>query len=390
MSEIKLINKIPQDIYTDYVCGSFDISKEKHGEVVIKYNLSSINTFDWNVGIIIGGSGSGKTSLLKNIGSVSTPIFDDNLPLISNFNWLTPKEATFLLTSMGLSSVPTWLRPYRLLSNGEQHRASMAYAVSSAKDGEMILIDEFTSVVDRDVAKAISYSMQKYIRRLNKKVLIASCHYDILEWLMPDWICNLQNGGRLEKADYLRQGRPKISLSVSRTTYETWNIFKKHHYLTELNNQAFSHYLFEWNNKPVGIVVVSPMPSGTLKNAYRGSRTVVLPDYQGLGIGSKISDFIASIYKKDGKKYYTKTINPALGEYRNNSKNWRSTPDNGKIRKKRNKTANYDSHWKSKTRPSYCHEYIGSPISGYENLLLPMEEMKDSYINSVAEQLTLF
>jgi ABC-type ATPase with predicted acetyltransferase domain len=106
---------------------------------------------------------------------------------------------------MGLSSVPSWLRPYSQLSNGEQYRASLAYKVSKARDGDMILIDEYTSVVDRTVAKAMSYSLQKYIRRTGKKIILASCHFDILEWLMPDWIINLQKGGALEECDYLRQ-----------------------------------------------------------------------------------------------------------------------------------------------------------------------------------------
>ena len=76
---------------------------------------------------IIGPSGSGKTTILKNIGNVKKVNFDAEKPLISNFDWLDPKDATFVLTSMGLSSVPTWLRPFHTLSNGEQYRATLAY-----------------------------------------------------------------------------------------------------------------------------------------------------------------------------------------------------------------------------------------------------------------------
>jgi ABC-type Mn2+/Zn2+ transport system ATPase subunit len=73
------------------------------------------------------------------------------------------------------------LRPFRLLSNGEQYRADLAYKVGKSKDGDVILIDEYTSVVDRDVAKAMSFALQKYIRHTNKKIILASCHTDILE-----------------------------------------------------------------------------------------------------------------------------------------------------------------------------------------------------------------
>ncbi len=115
------------------------------------------------------------------------------------------------------------------------------------------------------------------------------------------------------------------------------------------------------------------------KKAYRASRIVVLPDYQGLGIGSKISDFCAGIMKNEGARYYLKTVNPALGEYNNKSDNWEPTAFNGKVRipsvvankKGRNKYTTL------RTQPSYCHKYVGESISGYENLLLPITEMRE-------------
>lgn len=384
MANIELKTKIINDKYTEYVYEAFDIQNREETSVSIPVNLAEAKKFDWNIGVILGGSGSGKTTILKNIGDVKKVNFDPEKPLISNFDWLEPKEATLVLTSMGLSSIPTWLRPFYTLSNGEQYRATLAYLVASAKDGEVILVDEYTSVVDRDVAKAMSFALQKYIRRENKRIILASCHYDILEWLMPDWSCSPQKGGALERCDYLRQGRPQITLQVSRVEAETWNFFKKHHYLTELNNKAYAHYLFEWNGKPVGINIISPLPSGSLKNAFRESRIVILPDYQGLGLGYKISKFTAQIYKSLGRRYFTKTVHPALGEKRNNSTEWRGTPDNGKERKKRKKEFNYEHHWKHNSRPSYCHEYIGESISGYEDLLLPINQMRTK------KQLTLF
>jgi ABC-type lipoprotein export system ATPase subunit/GNAT superfamily N-acetyltransferase len=382
--EIKLKTKILNDKYTEYVYNAFDIQNTEETSVSIPMNLSEAKNFNWNIGVILGGSGSGKTTILKNIGEIKNVKFDFEKPLISNFDWLEPKDATFVLTSMGLSSVPTWLRPFYTLSNGEQYRATLAYLVSSAKEGEVILVDEYTSVVDRDVAKAMSFALQKYIRKQNKRIILASCHYDILEWLMPDWICSPQKGGTLEKCDYLRQGRPQIKLQFSRVESKTWDFFKKHHYLTELNNKAYAHYIFEWNQKPIGIVIISPLPSGSLKNAFRESRIVILPDYQGLGIGYEISKFMGQIYKSIGRRYFTKTVHPALGEKRNNNINWRGTPDNGKERKKRKKEFNYEHHWKHNSRPSYCHEYIGDAINGYEDILIPINKIRNK------NQITLF
>ena len=374
MANIELKTKILNDKYTEYVYEAFDIQNREETSVSIPMHLGEAKNFDWNIGVILGGSGSGKTTILKKMGDVKKVIFDGEKPLISNFDWLEPKDATLVLTSMGLSSVPTWLRPYHTFSNGEQYRATLAYLVASAKDGEVILVDEYTSVVDRDVAKAMSFALQKYIRRENKRIIVASCHYDILEWLMPDWTCSPQKGGVLERGEWLRQGRPRITLQVSRVEVETWNFFKKHHYLTEEVNKSCKFLLFEWNNKPIGIVAVLNTPRKGIPNGMAISRIVILPDYQGLGLGSRISSFIGGVFVNNGNKLYIKTVNPALGEHFNNSKDWRGTAMNGK--KRTDKGQDILKYKNRVLRLSYCHEYIGESISGYEDLLLPISEMR--------------
>jgi energy-coupling factor transporter ATP-binding protein EcfA2 len=373
---INLSQKILNDKYTQYVYDAFDIQDQEETSVSIPMSLGEAKTFDWNIGVILGGSGSGKTTILKKLGDIRQVNFDKDKPLISNFDWLTPEEASSTLTSMGLSSVPTWLRPYHALSNGEQYRANLAYIVSSSKDNEVILVDEYTSVVDRDVAKAMSFALQKYIRKQGKKIILASCHYDILEWLMPDWTCSPQKGGALERGEWLRQGRPKIELQISRVEHDTWNLFKKHHYLTEDVSKSCKFYLFEWNGKPIGINAVIPQPSGHFKNGVRESRIVVLPDYQGLGLGYKISEFTAAIYKQSGYRYFTKTVHPALGKYRDKIKSiWKGTSKNGKKPEAQNGMGSMKG-WNVLVRTSFCHEYIGEAIEGYENLLLPINELR--------------
>ena len=179
--KIELKSNIINDDYTNYVYEAFDIQNQEETITEVSFDLSEGKNFDWNIGVILGSSGSGKSTILKKMGVLKEPIFDKEKPLISNFDWLEPKEVSLLLTSMGLSSVPTWLRPFHTLSNGEQYRATLAYLVASSKDGEVILVDEYTSVVDRDVAKAMSFALQKFVRRENKRIILASCHYDILE-----------------------------------------------------------------------------------------------------------------------------------------------------------------------------------------------------------------
>ena len=308
--KINLTHKINNDKYTDYIYEAFDIQNKEESNVIIEANLENLPK-QWNIGVVYGGSGTGKTTILKNYfkKEMDKSYFDNSKSLISNFDWLEPKDATFLLSAMGLSSVPTWLRPFNTLSNGEQYRANLAYIVGSASENEVILIDEYTSVVDRDVAKAMSNALQKYIRRTNKKIVLASCHFDIMEWLQPDWIYS-PSKGRLEIAPSLRQ--PKIELQIFRCRYETWNLFKQHHYLTEELNKSAKCYVITFNDKPCCFIGILPMPSGTIQNAYRISRLVVLPDFQGLSIGMKLLNYFGSLYLTDNKSLYIKTSNPSL------------------------------------------------------------------------------
>jgi len=387
MKQIIHKSNIINDNYTNYIYESYDIQNKEFTSVHVNHQLENLDSFDWNIIVVFGGSGSGKSSILKSIGKIDEVKFDNSISLISNFNWLEPKDATHLLTSMGLSSVPTWLRPFNTLSNGEQYRATIAYLIGKAKEGEIVLIDEFTSVVNRDVAKSMSFAIQKYIRKHNKKVIFASCHYDIFDWLMPDFVLSPEKGGTLERGEWLRQGKPRIELSVHRCKPKIWNLFKKHHYLTEEVNEAFIFLLFEYNGKPIAINVIGILVGKTdCKKSFRESRIVVLPDYQGIGLGSKISEFTASICKSIKSNYYTKTVNPALGEYRNKSNNWAPTGHNGKHRL--NEQTDKIKYKTLRQQIHYCHKYIGEPLYGYEDLLMPIEKLR--YKEEHKFQLNLF
>ena len=352
MKYIERTNKIINDKYTEYVYEAFDIQNKEETTVKIPINFNECKTFDWNIGVIYGGSGTGKTTLLKEFGDLTIDEFDEEKPLISNFDWLEPKEATFLLSAMGLASVPTWLRPFSLLSNGEQYRASLAYKVGKAKENDVILIDEFTSVVDRDVAKAMSNALQKYIRRTNKKIILASCHFDIMEWLLPDWTYSPLKG-KVEKHDYRLCKRPKIELQIFRCRYETWNLFKQHHYLTESLNKAAQCYVFLWNDKPIAFAGILPFPGVGDPKTRRVSRIVVLPDFQGLGLGKKLLNYISSLYYKEEHQMYIRTMNPALGIALSKDDNWTATAGNLKVPGKDS------SGRKLIERPSYSYKYTG-------------------------------
>lgn len=145
-------------------------------------------TEDFTIGIIHGNSGSGKSTLLKEFGEDIPNIWEDDKAIISHFE--SPDEGINLLGAVGLNSIPSWYKPYKVLSNGEKFRADLARKL---KDG--CVIDEFTSVVDRTVAKSTSISIAKYIRKNGlKNVVISTCHEDIIEWLNPDWVIDTNLG----------------------------------------------------------------------------------------------------------------------------------------------------------------------------------------------------
>lgn len=302
----------------------------------------------FNIGLIVGPSGSGKSSILTEIQKEKKIDWDFSKPICDHFN--DSEEAKRCLSSVGLNCIPTWFKPFHVLSNGEKFRADL-----SRKLKDNATIDEFTSVVDRSVAKSCSYSVQRHIRKYDiKSVIFASCHYDIIDWLNPDWVYDTKT----EK--YSPRGclcRPKITLELFPCRVEAWAMFRKHHYLTGDINHSSSHWIVCWGSDVIGFTSAIAMPSGTLKNSYRGHRTVLLPDFQGLGLGVRVSDALGEIFLSRGKRFFSKTPHPRMGEYRNKSKLWRPTSKNMITRSESG--ANKNLKWEVRKVFSYSHEYVG-------------------------------
>ena len=142
----------------------------------------------FKLGVIVGSSGSGKSTLLKNFGVEESPTWDPNKSIISHFE--TPEDGINKLTAVGLNTIPSWYKPYDVLSNGEKFRADLARKLKSN-----CVIDEYTSVVDRNVAKAASVALSRYINKNElENVVISTCHSDIIDWLEPDWVLNTDTG----------------------------------------------------------------------------------------------------------------------------------------------------------------------------------------------------
>lgn len=146
----------------------------------------------FKLGIIVGSSGSGKSTLLKQFGIEEQPQWDSSKSIISHFD--SPDDGINKLSSVGFNTIPSWYKPYDVLSNGEKFRADLARKIKSNA-----VIDEYTSVVDRTVAKAASVALSRYIQNNDiENVVLSTCHHDIVDWLEPDWVINTDTGEFLD------------------------------------------------------------------------------------------------------------------------------------------------------------------------------------------------
>jgi ABC-type ATPase with predicted acetyltransferase domain len=175
------------------VIGKFDLQSDN----IVEHFQGNIDINDnWQIGLIVGKSGTGKTTIAKQL-------FEDAYLTSYNYDAETvlddmPKDCsveqiTSAFNSVGFSSPPSWLKPYAVLSNGQKMRVDLARAILEKND--LFVFDEFTSVVDRNVAKAASVALSRYIKNNDiENVVLSTCHHDIIDWLEPDWVLNTDTG----------------------------------------------------------------------------------------------------------------------------------------------------------------------------------------------------
>jgi len=289
---------------------------------------------------------------------------------------LPVRKVVGVLTSVGFSSPPSWIKPYAVLSNGEKFRCDLARALlgvgSASADGisprrdnipsaeadptRLTIFDEFTSVVDRTVARISSAAIAKAIRsgRIARRFVAVTCHYDVVPWLEPDWVLDMAGGtlagGRLR--------RPDIRLDIRRVPASFWAVFKRHHYLSaELHRSAtcFAGFI---DGAPATFTAALFFPHPT-RPGWREHRTVCLPDFQGVGLGNAMSEFVASVFRATGKPYYSTTSHPSMMRHRCRSPLWRMT------RRPRTSTNPHASRGMARTgsvgRLTAGFEYVGPP-----------------------------
>lgn len=307
----------------------------------------------WNVGLIVGPSGCGKSTVArKAFGDrlIAGYEWDHNKAIVSQFEDLSIKDVAACLSSVGFSSPPSWLRPFHALSNGEQFRVTLARAIACEK--ELFAIDEFTSVVDRTVAKIGSCAVAKSVRASNKQLVAVACHYDIIEWLQPDW--TYEPASDTFEWRSLRR-RPDIEVEVSRVKTDAWELFKKNHYLSATINKSAGCFMATIEGRPAAFSSAISFPHPKTPG-WREHRTVCLPDFQGVGIGNMLSEYVASLYVATGKPFTSTTSSKSMIYSRAKSPNWKMTRDKSLL------TGHKDAQMKKSSsvgRRTFGFKYVG-------------------------------
>jgi GNAT superfamily N-acetyltransferase len=362
------------------VAGMFDVPLAEKATERFQANVPDASE-NWQIGLVVGPSGSGKSTVAREA-------FGKNLyqgaewpadrAVVDCFGNLSVRHVVDLFTAVGFGSPPSWVKPYCVLSNGERFRCDLARALAIGFQtqgcrmqdtgcGEetlppasrilhpLIVFDEFTSVVDRNVAKVCSAAIAKGIRRghIPCRFVAVSCHYDITEWLEPDWLLDMATCELSRR----RLRRPAIELEIHRCRMAAWQLFKRHHYLSGSLAAGARCYLATWEGVPVNFCATLPVIAR--KNHRRFTRIVTLPDYQGIGIGMRAVAAVAELHRAEGLRINVTSSHPALIRHCQNSRLWKTVNVRKTGGSPRRANARFGNYRNAAGRAVVSFEYVG-------------------------------
>lgn len=278
------------------VLGAVDKPNLRDVETTLEFDEPPGVGEDWSIGLIVGPSGSGKSTIARLCYGLGEPFaWSEDRAVLDNFGPRPFDELAAALAAVGFATQTHWLRPYRTLSAGERFRCDLCKTLLDAP-GPVAVVDEYTSVVDRTIAKNASIALRKAFDRnaFNKKFVAASCHRDVQEWLEPDWTLDAQTGvltrGRLR--------RPAINVDVIDAPKSLWKDFAPFHYLTGGLNRSAYCFAALIDGEPIAFAAI--MQSEGRRGHKRVHRLVVKPEYQGLGVGGGLLDALGSLERDRG------------------------------------------------------------------------------------------
>lgn len=322
--QVRVESKVEETARVDQVRGMFDIEDRPVERVEWEAELP-LECRPWSIGLIVGPSGCGKSTIARHLWpeecSASASLsWSAGKSLLDSFPEELPiKDVVAALSSVGFSSPPAWLRPFQVLSTGQQFRVTLARLLCGSS--RLVIFDEYTSVVDRTVAQVGSAAVARAVRERGKQFVAVTCHEDVLEWLQPDWVYRPDVN---EFTWRLLRRRPAVGIAIFRCEASAWKLFSVHHYLSHSCNRSATCFLATWKGRTVAFSAWLPFV-GTGKKSRREHRTVTLPDYQGVGIGNAVSNTVAAMWKTLRYVPRSTTTHPGMIAYRRRSPLWRMT-----------------------------------------------------------------
>jgi len=297
---------------------------------------------------ITGDSGSGKSWLLENVYSK----FDSSISM--NAIQVDPNEiliegvgksidsALKILNMAGLGDAFLYVRRYSQLSDGQRFRYRLAKMIDSGKD--MWLVDEFTSLLDRNTAKIVAFNMQKMAREMHKTLIVASAHEDLYDALQADQCIQKGYGAEVDdtqcfsdfmhRYEYIATEKNEFLKDnvVTKGDIHDYEVLAPFHYRQKSPSAIKEIYKMtyrgEWMDKDdlVAVLVVSYPPLSlkgrnkftnneyakmTKENCKRInedfgiiSRVIVHPRYRGVGLASY---FVKTYLEKYATTKYIET-----------------------------------------------------------------------------------
>ena len=366
------------------VAGMFGLTIDNTSRESFSVEVPSLDE-PWQIGAIVGPSGSGKTTVARAAFGrffARPQRWPRDRAVIDCFGDRSIREVTRLLSAAGLSSPPAWIKPYHVLSTGERFRCDLAFAfarrqasgirrqekdddvpapdacrlkpdASLAPRDALTIIDEFTSVVDRTTARFASAAVSRAIRsgEIACRLVAVTCHRDILRWLEPDWVLDM--GTRELARGRLR--RPPVCLRLVRGRRSDWGLFARHHYLDAALPRGVTISIGLIAGQPAAFCAWAAMFGR--RDVWRIARLVVLPEYQGIGIGGRVLRACCELIRSQGRRATITTSHPAMIAHLRSSPDWqiRAVKPHGGNRSGI-PSANYRS---SAGRPVVSAEFVG-------------------------------
>ena len=178
------------------VRGMFDLRAETTSRLEWDVHLP-LDAQPWHIGLIVGPSGCGKTTIARRLfpECLPSPVRgrgaggEGKRSVLDDFPGDMPiKDIVELLSAVGFASPPAWLRPFHVLSTGQQFRVTLALLLAWTPADQRIIFDEYTSVVDRTVAQIGSAALAKTVRQRGQQFVAVTCHDDVSYFRISDTI----------------------------------------------------------------------------------------------------------------------------------------------------------------------------------------------------------